>query len=230
MVIREAWASGRRLLLMGSSAFRAEGLPSDVRELIDDAVARGITIIVGEARGACRRFQDYLSSTGYEDVIVGHARSIRYNAGSWRTAKYGDDLKERERGMIEDCDSAIVIWVDNSSQIAKNLELLKRLDKPTYVYEYHSKGNREVFGIIDPSRAYARYQRMRARTRVDGDRLNELIDAFSASGDGELQVECENQSLTGYRLNKLILERSLEGELEVSVESGSCYLRRRDRR
>jgi len=33
----------------------------------------------------------------------GHARSIRYNAGDWRTVRYGDDLKER--GMIEDCDS-----------------------------------------------------------------------------------------------------------------------------
>ncbi len=230
MVIREAWASGRRLLLMGSSAFRAEGLPPDVRELIDEAVARGMTIIVGEARGACRRFQDYLSSRGYGDVIVGHARSMRYNAGGWRTVKYGDDLKERERGMIEDCDSAVVIWVDGSGQIAKNLELLKRLDKTTYVYEYYSKGNREVFGIIDPSRAYARYQRIHASMRVDGDRFNELINAFSASGDGEIQVECENPSLTGYHLNKLILERGLDGELEVGVESGSCYLRRRGRR
>jgi hypothetical protein len=34
---------------------------------------------------------------------------------------------------IEDCDSAIVIWTDNSGVIAKNLELLKNLGKPAFL-------------------------------------------------------------------------------------------------
>ena len=75
---------GGKLLLMGSSAFKADELPAVVKERIDDAMARDMTIIVGEAHGACRRFQDYLESNDYTNVIVGHARSIRYNAGSWR--------------------------------------------------------------------------------------------------------------------------------------------------
>ncbi|UCH56672.1 MAG: hypothetical protein JSV18_04750, partial [Candidatus Bathyarchaeota archaeon] len=132
----EAQASGGKLLLMGSSAFKAEELPAVVRERIDEAMVREMTIVVGEAHGACRCYQDYLKSRSYTNVIVGHARSIRYNAGDWRTIQYGDDLKERERRMIEDCDSAVIIWVNNSSVIAQNLERLKRLNKPTYVYEY----------------------------------------------------------------------------------------------
>ena len=215
-----------RLLLMGSSAFKAEELPTVVREMIDEAMAQGMTIIVGEARGACRRYQDYLRSKGYKDVIVGHARSIRYNAGDWRTFQYGDDLKEREKGMIEDCDSAIIIWVNQSSVIAENLERLKRLGKPTFVYEYSTGDGRESFGELDPSRSYSRNYQMRPSFRAD-DSLDELIDAFLESNDEEKVVECENPELTGYHLNKSIVEKNLEGVLEVRVESGSCVLRRR---
>ncbi|UCD45313.1 MAG: hypothetical protein JSV27_02095 [Candidatus Bathyarchaeota archaeon] len=219
--------SGRRLLLMGSSAFKTDELPAVVRERLDEAMALSMTIIVGEARGACRRFQDYLESRGYSDVIVGHAKSIRYNAGGWRTVCYGDDLKERERGMIEDCDSAIIVWVNNSGQIAKNLELLKRLNKPTFVYELSTKDDHESFGMIDPGRVYSHpYRPVWARARGDSDRLGEVLDAFLASGDTEQLVEGENPGLTGYYLNKLIMERDLRERLEVAVESGSCYLRR----
>lgn len=215
-----------RLLLMGSSAFKAEELPAVVRERIDEAMAQGMTIIVGEARGACRCYQDYLSSKGYRDVVVGHARSIRYNAGDWVTVRYGDDLKERERGMIEDCDSAVIIWVNQSGVIAENLERLKRLGKPTFVYEYSTGDGSESFGELDPSRSFSRNYRMRPSFRADGS-LDDLIDAFLASNDEEKVVECENPELTGYRLNMSIVEKNLEGVLEVRVESGSCLLGRR---
>jgi len=185
-----------------------------------------MTIIVGEARGACRRFQDYLKSKGYRDVVVGHARSIRYNAGDWVTVRYGDDLKERERGMIEDCDSAVIIWVNQSGVIAENLERLKRLGKPTFVYEYSTKDGSESFGELDPSRSYSRNYRMRPSFRADGS-FDELIDAFLAFNDEEKAVACENPELTGYHLNKSIVEKNLEGVLEVRVESGSCLLKRR---
>lgn len=223
----EAWSSSRRLLLMGSSAYKAKELPEEVRGLIDEAMARGATMIVGEAHGASRRFQDYLSSRGYENVVVGHANRIRYNAGGWRTVQYGDDLKGRERGMIEDCDSAIVIWVNRSGVIAQNLEQLKRLGKPTYVFECSTKGGEARFGLIDPSRSYGRpIKRIRARAGAATDKINEIVDTFLASDEEEMLVECENPSLTGYYLNKTILDRDLGDLLRVSVESGSCYLKR----
>jgi len=157
--------SGGKLLLMGSSAFKADELPAPVRARIDGAIALNTTMIVAEAHGACRRFQDYLRSKGYGNVVVGHARSIRYNAGDWRTMRYGDDLKERERMMIEDCDSAIVIWVDGSSVIAENLERLRRLGKPTFVYEYSTSGGEERFGELDPTRTYDGYYNMNEHYR-----------------------------------------------------------------
>ncbi len=223
---RRGWPSGSRLLLMGSSAFKVEELPAVVRERLDEAMSLNMTIIVGEARGACRRFQDYLKSRSYEDVIVGHAKSIRYNAGDWRTVQYGEDLKERERRMIEDCDSAIIIWVNNSGVIAKNLELLKRLNKPTYVYECSTMDDKESFGELNHTRVYSPYRRVRASAIVDTSVLSGIIDDFLALKDEELLVECENPSLTGYYLNKSILDRNLEDVLMVVVESGLCYLKR----
>jgi hypothetical protein len=146
-----------RLLLMGSSAYRAEELHPRVRERLDNAIDLGMTIIVGEAKGASRAFQDYLASKSYGNVVVGHARSIRYNAGGWETRKYGDDLKERERAMIDDCDTAIIIWVNRSSVIAENLEKLKRKGKPTLLHEVDTETGAEIVGDLNPNRVYSRF-------------------------------------------------------------------------
>ncbi len=89
--------SGKKLLLMGSKAFKEKELPREVKEKIDEAVNRHMTIIVGEAPGSCRLYQDYLHSKRYSDVIVGHAKSMRYNAGSWKTVRFSvTSPKERE--------------------------------------------------------------------------------------------------------------------------------------
>jgi len=144
----------KKLLLMGSSAFKARELPYEVKERIDKAIASKMNIIVGEAPGASRLFQDYLKSIGYRKVIVGHAMKLRYNAGNWKDMQYGKDLKERERKMIEDCDTAIIIWMNKSGVIAENLEQLKRLKKPTFLYEYSSETNEAKAGELDPKRTY----------------------------------------------------------------------------
>jgi hypothetical protein len=63
-------------------------------------------------------------------IIVGHARSMRYNAGNWPTTQYGDNVHEREKGMVNTCEAALVIWVNHSSVIATNLERLKLATNP----------------------------------------------------------------------------------------------------
>jgi hypothetical protein len=127
--------TGKKLLLMGSKAFKEKELPQQIIEKMDEAMILDMTIIVGEAPGACRLYQDYLQSKHYLNVIVGHARSMRYNVGAWKTVKYGDDLKDRERNMIEDADSALIIWAD----------------------EYETKTGREKASWLDPGRIYDPY-------------------------------------------------------------------------
>jgi hypothetical protein len=140
---------------MGSSAYKVKELPVEVKKRIDNAIENNIMIVVGEAFGACRLFQDYLLRKGYRNVIVGHAKSIRYNVGNWRVKQYGQNLREREKNMIEDCETAIIIWQDKSSVIAENLERLKKLKKPTFLYEYDSYSDTAKFGELDLSRIYS---------------------------------------------------------------------------
>ncbi len=156
---------GKKLLLMGSSAFKAKELPTEIKERIDEALERGMPVIVGEAPGASRLYQDYLKARGYRNVVVGHAVKLRYNAGNWKVLQYGKNLKERERNMIEDCDSAVIIWVNNSGVIAENLELLKRLHKPTYLYEYYSETDQAIAGELDPKRTYDPFYHMKEHYR-----------------------------------------------------------------
>ncbi len=164
---------GKKLLLMGSSAFKAKELPTEVTERIDEAIERGMAIIVGEAPGASRLYQDYLKRKGYRNVVVGHAVKLRYNAGNWKIVQYGKNLKERERNMIKDCDSAVIIWTNNSGVIAENLELLKRLGKPTYLYEYYTETGQAIAGELDPKRTYdpfyylKEYYKQRKATRKE---------------------------------------------------------------
>ncbi|MFX0030513.1 MAG: hypothetical protein ACFE8B_14980 [Candidatus Hermodarchaeota archaeon] len=152
----ELWtySEGDKLLLMGSGAYHAKHLPSEVKERLDDAMEKGVSIIVAEAGGSCRVFQNYLASKDYKDVVVGRARSLRYNAGGWRDVKYGNNLKERERNMIEDCDFAIVIWVNHSGTIKENLKYLKKCDKPTFLYEYDTSRGTEYAGMVEPNRNF----------------------------------------------------------------------------
>ncbi|MCW4038450.1 MAG: hypothetical protein NWF13_06920 [Candidatus Bathyarchaeota archaeon] len=146
---REVKSEGKKLLLMGSSAFKAKQLPSEVRERIDKAIACKMTIVVASL--------DYLKSKGYRKVVVGHAIRLRYNAGNWKDKQYGKNLKERERRMIEECDKAIVIWLNNSSVIANNLEILKRLGKPTFLYEYSTETGTAKARQLDSKRNYNPY-------------------------------------------------------------------------
>ena len=156
-----ARSENKKLLLTGSSAFKNRELLVEVRERIDKAIERGMTIIVGEAPGANRLYQDYLKKKRYRNVIVGRAVRLRYNAGNWIDVKYGKNLKEREKKMIEDCDSAVVIWMNNSGVIANDLEMLKRLGKPTFVYECSSETDEVRAGELDPNRIYDRFYYMK---------------------------------------------------------------------
>jgi hypothetical protein len=142
---------------MGSKFYTAEKLPDELQEKVNLAIKKKMTIIVGEAPGACRLFQDYLNGKNYKKVIVGHAKSIRYNVGNWQTKQYGFDVVEREQNMIDECDSAIIIWTDKSGVIAENLELLKRLGKTVFLYEYTTKTKKGVADWLDPTRVFDAY-------------------------------------------------------------------------
>lgn len=70
-------------------------MPDELKEKINQAIRKKMTIIVGTSTGSCRLFQDYLQSKNYKKVRVGHAKSIRDNAGNWQTKQYGLNVMEK---------------------------------------------------------------------------------------------------------------------------------------
>jgi hypothetical protein len=140
---------GGTLLLMGSSAFSGP-LPLEVTRLLDEAMEREMSVLVGEAHGASRRFQDYLKSNGYRNVVVGYANRVRYNAGRWPAESYGGSLLDKERAMIEECDCAVVIWTNRSGVIAQDLEHLRKMGKPCFVYQCRSDSKAAGGEWLDP--------------------------------------------------------------------------------
>ena len=161
---------GKTLLLMGSKAYKNKKLPVSVRKKLDSAIDRKMNIVVGEAPGANRLFQDYLAAVDYRRVVVGHAKSIRYNAGQWKTRQYGEQVRERENKMILMCDSAIIIWTDKSGVIAENLEVLKRLNKPTFLYEYSNTTGKGKASWLDQDMVYDPYFFWKERMRREKQR------------------------------------------------------------
>jgi len=149
--------AGKKLLLMDNKHYKAVKLPDEIKEKIDQAIRKKMNIIVGEAPGSCWLFQDYLKLKNYQKVIIGHAKSIRYNAGNWQTRQYGFSVIEREQNMIDQCDSAIIIWTDKSGVIAENIELLKRLRKPVFLYEYTTKTKKGIADWLDRTRVFDAY-------------------------------------------------------------------------
>ena len=143
---------GGTLLLMASNAFKGRELPDKVALELNEAMARNMRILVGEATG-CRGFQDHLHRARYPLVTVGHMRKVRYNAGDWPTQAFGDDLEEKELRMIEECDSAIVIWVNKSGVIARNIQSLKKQYKPVFLYECWTDTSNVNSGWVEYERA-----------------------------------------------------------------------------
>jgi hypothetical protein len=56
--------------------------------------------------------------------------------------------------MMADCDFAIVIWQNNSGVIAENLRYLKKLGKPTFLYEYDGSTGIVQEGVVDTERDF----------------------------------------------------------------------------
>lgn len=80
---------------------------------------------------------------------------MRYNAGNWLDRKYGDNLRNRELNMTKDCASAVVIWQDYSGVIAENLENLKKMTKPIFLFEYHRSTGSVSYEMLDPNRIFS---------------------------------------------------------------------------
>lgn len=131
---------------------RASRLNEHVHERLDNIMARGFPIIIGDANGADRAVQQYLHSKHYRNVeVFCSGENCRNNVGDWRTRhipvaadKRGAQFySAKDRIMAQEATVGLMMWDGKSIGTLLNLFRLLNLNKKAVVYAVREKSFRE---------------------------------------------------------------------------------------
>ncbi len=118
-------------------------LPAEVKKRLDTMIERRFQILVGDANGADKAVQQYLSDKEYPNVTV-HCmeRHCRNNIGHWPTrevaapkgARGFDFYSTKDRAMADTAEYGLMLWDGKSKGTINNVVNLSRDRKPVVVY------------------------------------------------------------------------------------------------
>jgi len=123
-------------------------LTKDLRERLDNIIAKHFNVIVGDANGADKAVQGYFARMNYDSVTVYcMAGNCRNNLGGWPirsiTAAPGargfDYYAAKDRVMAVDADYGLMLWDGSSRGTLTNVVDLVNRGKPVVVYVSGSK-------------------------------------------------------------------------------------------
>jgi len=127
---------------------RISRLPSEVKKRLDNVVASGHQVIVGDANGADKAVQNHLVAAHYENVTVFCSGDTpRNNLGSWRV-HHVDAAKEakgfqfyaaKDREMARKADFGLMIWDGKSPGTVLNVLRLMRAGKISVLFKVPEK-------------------------------------------------------------------------------------------
>ncbi|MDZ4800130.1 MAG: hypothetical protein SGI92_18390 [Bryobacteraceae bacterium] len=118
-------------------------LNDDVCARLDDFVARGCTIFIGDANGADKAVQQHLAARSYMNVVVYCMDRCRNNVSGWPTrsiARSGGGPRDfayyaaKDRAMAEDAKCGMMLWDGESKGTLNNIQNLIGAGKKTLVY------------------------------------------------------------------------------------------------
>jgi adenine-specific DNA-methyltransferase len=123
-------------------------LPPEVKKRLDNVVASGHQVIVGDANGADKAVQKHFLDKQYDKVVVfctGHAP--RNNLGAWRThhvdapksAKGFQFYAAKDREMAHEADFGLMIWDGKSSGTVLNVMRLAIAGKIAVLFNVPDK-------------------------------------------------------------------------------------------
>ena len=121
-------------------------LNQEVIPRIRNIVGQGGTILIGDANGADKTVQKYLSETGYKNVIVFCAGDeCRNNLGNWQTRNIfcGSAKKDfkffasKDKAMSEEADFGFMLWDGKSKGTINNAVNMIKAEKKVLLF--HSK-------------------------------------------------------------------------------------------
>ena len=118
-------------------------LPSLVTERLDNIIAQGMTVFVGDANGADKAVQRYLADKKYEKVFVHCIEgACRNNIGNWETkptaaplsAKGFNLYKLKDEAMAQAASYGFMLWDAKSMGTLNNIINLLKQNKKTLVF------------------------------------------------------------------------------------------------
>ena len=122
---------------------RVSRLAGAVRTRLDTIMQKGFPVIVGDANGADKAVQQYLSDEGYKHVeVFCSGTACRNNVGHWHTRQIKTDPRDKgfrfyaakDRVMASEADFGLMIWDGKSTGTLLNVLRLLRQDKKVVLY------------------------------------------------------------------------------------------------
>ena len=167
--IRGPWTKGfalddqaspmTKVFFSGSRRFTR--LNEAVRQRADNIIAKGFTLLIGDASGADALMQQYLAEKDYTKVIVYCTGGLcRNNAGHWQTRRVQPEAGEpsgfryyvlKDNAMAGDATCGFVLWDGKSKGTLNNI--INLLDRKKKVLVYFAPA--EVFRQLNSRRDLA---------------------------------------------------------------------------
>ncbi len=122
---------------------RISRLNRSITARLDRIIESGFTVLIGDANGADKSVQDYLSSKRYPNVLVFCMEDkCRNNVGNWPTnsTRTTSDKRDfsfyvaKDLKMVKEADYGFMIWDAKSKGTLNNIFNLIKENKKTLVY------------------------------------------------------------------------------------------------
>lgn len=138
------------VFLSGSRQLRR--LNDVIKARINNMIEKDFRILVGDANGADKAMQNFLSDVNYSNVVVYCAgETCRNNIGNWKVKQVSVDPKlkgrdfytVKDKEMASKADYGFVLWDGKSAGSINNVFELLKYDKQVVVYfspekEFHT--------------------------------------------------------------------------------------------
>jgi hypothetical protein len=156
-------------------------LDAEVRRRLDRIVEKGLPVVIGDANGADKAVQRYLSDRQFEMVEVFSAdESPRNNVGGWpvrvirpaHARRDFDYYATKDRAMAAAATVGLMLWDGQSHGTLMNVLRLSNRNKPVVVYVQPGKSFVDVRTRGDLSALLSELDRQAAR-RLHADAVAE---------------------------------------------------------
>lgn len=133
-------------------------LPSAIKTRLTNVIENGHHVIVGDANGADKAVQKFLSEAFYKKVTVFcSGDDFRNNLGHWETRKIAASpalkgfqfFAEKDREMAREADFGLMIWDGKSPGTMLNVLRLLRAGKKTVLYNVPDKKTHYIKSEVD---------------------------------------------------------------------------------